>query len=111
MDNRDFLLAKCGNALAVAQLLQCTAQMAATAADGGLTQGLCQLSYAPLLAAGTLRPLALFPCDALRFVGVGPDAARPGAAAVETGPGGPRGVGAVVGATWCDDAGYRCCGG
>lgn len=73
LDNRDYLLAKCGAALPVAQLLQCTARMAvsrAPAPSGG-DAGRCALRFAPVAENGTLRALRGFPCASFGYEGVG----------------------------------------
>lgn len=67
---------RCGANPAVAQLLQCTGNMVVTLEQGDA--GLCALTYAPVLATGTLRALPLFPCTAMGYVGIGADAVSAG---------------------------------
>jgi hypothetical protein len=66
---------RCGaNNIAVTQLLQCTADMVVSLAEGGLSPGMCALTYTPVLAAGTLRVLPGFPCSVFSYTGIGADA-------------------------------------
>jgi hypothetical protein len=66
---------RCGvNNIAVTQLLQCTADMVVTLSEGGLSPGMCALSFVPALAAGTLRVLPGFPCAVFSYTGIGADA-------------------------------------
>jgi len=63
-----------GSAPAVAQLLLCTAQMVVQLSEGGLSPGLCALTYKPADDARTLRALHMFPCGVFQYTGIGESA-------------------------------------